>query len=419
MRIEIRNLIVHLFMTLLLGGALLVWMQSERTKLQESHARNARLTNHVTTLEREIGYTGMIHAFKNAVLRHDEPQYIETARRKYKAALAAIEGIAMHSDGTGMALQTEVLQDTLARYADALAMIEEMVAERRTAEEIDRAVRIDDGPAEIALREILVGLHDQVTQSEAELDRKLGLFNIGFVLIVVILSVAATIVVYRNLGHALVERLAAQYDLDLERARGEADRLKADEMRHRLGNVIGIVSAFNQQALADCDTAREHADEIAQRLEALSVAHEALFGASGLKPRMGALIERLAAPYVPPAGVGALSLTGDGDEMTEEATTPVCLLLHELMTNAAKYGAFSRRGGHVEVSLQDGEGTSRKLVWTERGGPTVTAPRQAGFGTQLIKGVVEQQLRGRAHFDFAPTGLVVEIDLPGTVFVAA
>jgi two-component sensor histidine kinase len=87
----------------------------------------------------------------------------------------------------------------------------------------------------------------------------------------------------------------------------------------------------------------------------------------------------------------------------------VAVTLHELATNAAKYGALSATGGQIELTWSHTDG-SLILLWTETGGPPVKTPAREGFGGRVIKGMIEQ-LKGRARFDWRPEGLVCEITL--------
>ncbi len=89
---------------------------------------------------------------------------------------------------------------------------------------------------------------------------------------------------------------------------------------------------------------------------------------------------------------------------------PLALALHELCTNAAKYGALSRRGGHVEITWSRvPEGM--ELVWTESGGPPTVEPAQYGFGTLLLTRVLAQQL-GSVELHFLPEGLRCRMTMP-------
>jgi two-component sensor histidine kinase len=86
--------------------------------------------------------------------------------------------------------------------------------------------------------------------------------------------------------------------------------------------------------------------------------------------------------------------------------------IHELATNAAKYGALSAPGGHVELTWQTDGSDRIRIVWRESGGPPVQPPQRQGFGTTAIDRMVRQQLGGEVRFDWHPQGLVCEMILP-------
>lgn len=110
-------------------------------------------------------------------------------------------------------------------------------------------------------------------------------------------------------------------------------------------------------------------------------------------------IERQPVPIAPSQGVG------------------LSLILHELGTNAAKYGGLSQHDGRVHVSWQVEEGDYGRrvrLVWQERGGPRVEPPTQKGFGTRLIERAGAYELEGQVELDYAPDGLRCEVNFPLT-----
>jgi two-component sensor histidine kinase len=85
--------------------------------------------------------------------------------------------------------------------------------------------------------------------------------------------------------------------------------------------------------------------------------------------------------------------------------------VHELCTNAIKYGALAAESGHVEVSWSDADGRFR-WMWRERGGPPVEKPARIGFGSRMIERALALQLSGVATIDYRPTGVVCSIDAP-------
>jgi CheY-like chemotaxis protein len=108
---------------------------------------------------------------------------------------------------------------------------------------------------------------------------------------------------------------------------------------------------------------------------------------------------------------GRVDIAGPAVLLSPEAVQPVAMLLHELATNATKYGALQAQDGRVALDWRF-EGTALQLRWTERGGPPLPAPpARRGFGSRLIASLVGQQLGGRVEFDWAPAGLTATIRL--------
>ena len=90
----------------------------------------------------------------------------------------------------------------------------------------------------------------------------------------------------------------------------------------------------------------------------------------------------------------------------------VAISLHELATNAAKYGSLSAAGGHVEITWSRATDGRLSLRWIESGGPPVTPPTRRGFGTSIMENIIAGQLRGEVRFDWRDQGLACEIVLP-------
>jgi two-component sensor histidine kinase len=108
-----------------------------------------------------------------------------------------------------------------------------------------------------------------------------------------------------------------------------------------------------------------------------------------------------------------IALNGPAVELPSDAAVPIGMAIHELTTNAAKYGALSVSRGRVSVSWEaeeTDEGTRLKLVWEESGGPEVSAPTRQGFGSRLLHRVLATQLNAKVDMDFRPEGLRVALD---------
>ena len=145
---------------------------------------------------------------------------------------------------------------------------------------------------------------------------------------------------------------------------------------------------------------------------ALSATHNVLTQASWEAAEIGDLLAQEMAPY--PAE--QVTLVGPSLRLPARHALALGMVLHELATNAAKYGALSTPNGRLDVQWAtfDIERPEPMLVleWRETGGPAVSPPTKAGFGSRLIKVSVEKDLGGAVALDFAPTGLVCRIEAP-------
>ena len=106
------------------------------------------------------------------------------------------------------------------------------------------------------------------------------------------------------------------------------------------------------------------------------------------------------------------TLTGDALYLPPKFAVSLTLVLHELATNAAKYGSLSAADGRVEITWSRTADGRLNLRWIESGGPAVTPPTHRGFGTRVIENIIAGQLKGEVRFDWRNQGLVCEIVLP-------
>ena len=211
----------------------------------------------------------------------------------------------------------------------------------------------------------------------------------------------------RLVGRAARAEAEAAQAAVISEARDRADLL-ARELNHRVKNLFAVVLAIVQMSARDKPEAKEVTNSIAQRIRALLTAHEVSQGELE-RPvaSLRALVETSLAPYRSsnhPAEI-------DGPEIMLPAkrVTPLGLVLHELTTNAVKYGAWKDEGTvHVSWSEQDGTVT---LEWRETGAQLGDAPEHTGFGSLLMTSAA-RQFGGTFERNFTPDGLIVTIELP-------
>lgn len=187
-------------------------------------------------------------------------------------------------------------------------------------------------------------------------------------------------------------------------------RLLIEELNHRVKNMLASVQAIANQSLRHARNPAEFASSFTGRVQALARVHSLLTGPS----LQGADLGRLVRDQVLLSEEDdRISCSGPSVTLEPKAATHLALILHELGTNARKYGALSVPAGRLALtwSVETNGARNLHLVWTESGGPTVSVPSTRGFGTTLI----EQTLRGQgggASLQYAEHGLTCELRLP-------
>ncbi|RFC67867.1 MULTISPECIES: sensor histidine kinase [Mesorhizobium] len=199
---------------------------------------------------------------------------------------------------------------------------------------------------------------------------------------------------------------AVQISLDItERKRGEQQRqLLVNELNHRVKNTLAVVQAVASQTLRNSPSVKEAQEALSMRLIALAKAHDILTHENWSGADLHQLLERTMTAQVQP---DRFTLRGGPVRIAPNLALSLALGIHELTTNAIKYGAFSNDKGTVSVSWNLAPTDNRlSIVWQEKGGPTVSQPSRKGFGTRMIQRVLDSDPTGEVRFDFVETGLV-------------
>jgi two-component sensor histidine kinase len=183
----------------------------------------------------------------------------------------------------------------------------------------------------------------------------------------------------------------------------ERQRLLTNELNHRVKNSLATVQSIVNQTLrgaTDVAAARKTADA---RIIALAGAHDLLTARSWKAADVSDLAKRTLSPFA----TDQIFVEGPSLDVSPSQALALSLALHELATNAVKYGALSQPSGRVEVrwSVQD---ELLDLSWRESGGPKVSPPTRRGFGSRLIEHA-SRDVSGKIRLDFAPEGLVCSI----------
>lgn len=193
-------------------------------------------------------------------------------------------------------------------------------------------------------------------------------------------------------------------------ARKDAERLKSilvNELHHRVKNVLATVTAIARQTLGRDKANHEEVEAFTSRLASLSRAQDLLVHADWQHADLKAVMQQALSPYP----VDAFQIGGPSVPLPPRAVVSLSLALHELATNAAKYGALSAPGGQVSISWQFEPLADNRLriVWEERG-PEVAPPRRRGFGSTLIERLLSAELKGETKFVYEKSGVICVIE---------
>ena len=202
-----------------------------------------------------------------------------------------------------------------------------------------------------------------------------------------------------------------------ERRRAERKAsLLLGELDHRVKNILAVVSAVVSQTAKDGSTPEAFAAEVQGRIQAIAQAHGLLTQAGQGEIALRTLVATELAPYGG-RGAGSISVEGDDVALTPRAGMALALAVHELASNAAKYGALSTPSGRLAVTWTTAGGAGSRtlaLLWAETGGPAVRPPSRRGFGTTLIERALSSDLDAEVSREFLPSGLQCAIRIPLT-----
>lgn len=224
----------------------------------------------------------------------------------------------------------------------------------------------------------------------------------------------ATLLVAAATWSQVRARLSAEHEV-AARLQAEAQlRLLVDELNHRVKNTLATVQSVAAQTLREGESPRQAREIFEARLLALSQTHDLLTRDNWRGASLAELVRVEIAPYER-VGSGRVVTEGPVVWLAPSRALALGMALHELVTNAVKYGALSTPGGRVEiewgVSGADA-GRRLRLCWEEIGGPPVAKPKRRGFGTRLITTGLKRQLHGDVELRFEPGGVRCVIDMP-------
>lgn len=217
----------------------------------------------------------------------------------------------------------------------------------------------------------------------------------------------------RNIAEALLlglrEVIMRQSELlAAERKKSEVrQRVLNDELNHRVKNILALIKSLINQPTDVGEDLEGFLSGLRGRILALSHAHDQVVRSDG-----GGSLHQLMRAELSPYPPAQISIDGDDIGIDARAYSVMALVLHELATNAAKYGALSTAKGRLHVSTQTTEDGNVTITWQEQNGPIVRSPTRKGFGSVLLQRSVPFDLQGTSEIDYRPEGVAARIVVP-------
>jgi len=395
----------------LVGAVLLIFgtIEAERT------ARNqVRRTSEVLVELRNLGRaainaeTGQRGYFITLDRRYLDP-YVN-ARQQYRPALDRLKQLIQQNPTPRQTeLMGEIERLTEAKFAELALSVDQISQGELLAAQ--REILTDEGQQTMARLRYALSEMEQIesrvliraTENASAVEsRVLPLLGALFVMLLGALAIG-----YWQVARAARMAALEAHAEELAEARDRADLL-ARELNHRVKNLFAVILAIVRMSSRGSPEAQPVAESIAQRIHALLTAHEVTQGALGHQQAdLRQLVETTLAPHR--SSAAGLALDGPKVSLPAKQVTPLGLVLHELTTNAVKYGAWSQAGS-LDIRWRR-EGNELLLEWSEHCPGGCTVPQGKGFGSQLIDSAA-RQLQGRIERDFADDGVRVKIAIP-------
>jgi PAS domain S-box-containing protein len=219
--------------------------------------------------------------------------------------------------------------------------------------------------------------------------------------------VSLTISPVKNAEGKIVGASKTARDITEQKRTGEQIATLAREAEHRSKNLLANVQAMVN--LSQADSVADLKKAIEGRIQALANVHSLFVASRWIGAELSTIAQQELAPY---SATGEKRVRTDGPQvlLAPDIAQAVAVTLHELATNAVKYGALSTTNGHIDLKWSQEANGRLNLRWIETGGPTVLPPTRRGFGGRIIEQMIAQ-LKGDTRFDWRAEGLVCEITL--------
>ncbi|MET1027421.1 MAG: HWE histidine kinase domain-containing protein, partial [Dongiaceae bacterium] len=198
---------------------------------------------------------------------------------------------------------------------------------------------------------------------------------------------------------------------------GQRQEILIAELNHRVRNIFGLVRGLITQSANSAEDVQHFVDSLESRVGSLARAHDLLTSSNGNPISLHALLQAEFEAYSP---VGDhLALLGPDILLQPTAFSTIALVVHELVTNARKYGALKVPGGRITLQSAVDAAGDIAISWRESGGPPVAPPQRRGFGSTILEELIPFELDGVSTARYPPTGLELDLVLPAAVAQAA
>ena len=197
-----------------------------------------------------------------------------------------------------------------------------------------------------------------------------------------------------------------------ERAKAQAQQeLLIAELNHRVRNILNLIRGLISQSSREAETMEDFTEIVGGRIAALASAHDNITKGNWSPSPLSELIETEAQAYLS-AQKDRVKLTGPNVLLVPECYTVMALVIHEMITNSAKYGSLSDSSGQLTIGVSRNDDGSLQLEWKESGGPPVKPPTRRGFGSTIVERSIPFELNGEAKVNYKLPGLEAEFCIP-------
>jgi light-regulated signal transduction histidine kinase (bacteriophytochrome)/CheY-like chemotaxis protein len=204
-----------------------------------------------------------------------------------------------------------------------------------------------------------------------------------------------------------------------ERTRAQQRQaLLIDELNHRVRNILSLIRGVITQSKDPSHTISSFTEVVGGRIQALARAHDQITADKWGPASFASMLKAEAGAYLS-NGADRVDLAGVDILLEPQAFTTVALVVHEMITNSAKYGALSDRRGHVDVKTYVNPEGNLIIEWSEHGGPPVKPPTRRGFGSTVIESSIRHDLQGEVEIDYALAGVRARFSIPPMHFRAS